>query len=60
MNESSKKILKQLQDKKAALQKEFWFNQELDMKEYLTRYNALNSLIRPLEFEETFNKNNEN
>lgn len=52
MNEATEKILKQLKQKKAALQDEYWFNQNLDMKEYLTRYNALNALIRPLEHEQ--------
>ena len=52
MNEATKKILKQLQQKKAALQDEFWFNQKLSMKEYLIRYNALNALIRPLQHEQ--------
>ena len=52
MNEATEKILKQLQQKKAALQDEYWFNQNLDMKEYLIRYNSLNALIRPLEHEQ--------
>ena len=34
MNEATKKLLKELQQKKAALQDEFWFNQSLDMNEY--------------------------
>ena len=51
MDEATKKLLKQLQQKKAALQDEYWFNQKLSMKEYLTRYNYLNALIRPLEHE---------
>ena len=45
-------LLKNLYAKKAALQDEFWFNQSLDMKEYLIRYNALNALIRPLQHEQ--------
>ena len=52
MDKATKKILKQLQQKKAALQDEFWFNQTLSMKEYLIRYNSLNALIRPLEHEQ--------
>ena len=52
MDEATKKILNQLQQKKAALQDEFWFNQSLSMKEYLIRYNSLNALIRPLEHEQ--------
>ena len=53
----NKELLKNLQAKKAALQKEFWFNQDMDMKEYVVRYDELNALIRPLEFKETFEKN---
>ena len=49
MDRATKKILKELQQKKAALQDEFWFNQNLDLKEYLIRYISLNALIRPLE-----------
>ena len=49
---ATKKLLRQLQQKKAALQDEYWFNQNLDMKEYLIRYNYLNALIRPLEHEQ--------
>lgn len=45
-------LLKNLYAKKAALQDEFWFNQEMDMKEYIVRYNELNALIRPLEFKQ--------
>ena len=52
MCEATKKLLKQLQQKKAALQDEYWFNQNLDMKAYLIRYNYLNALIRPLEHEQ--------
>ena len=52
MDKATKKLLKQLQQKKAALQDEFWFNQSLNMKEYLIRYNALNALIRPLQHEQ--------
>ena len=46
------KNIKAVTQKKTALQDEYWFNQNLDMKEYLIRYNALNSLIRPLEHQE--------
>ena len=46
------KIIKAITAKKAALQDEYWFNQNLDMKEYLIRYNYLNALIRPLEHEQ--------
>ena len=47
-------LLKSLYAKKAALQDDYWFNQNLDMKEYIVRYNELNQIIRQLEF----NKNN--
>ena len=43
-------LLKSLYAKKARLQDDYWFNQDLDMKEYIVRYNELNQIIRQLEF----------
>lgn len=53
----NKELLKNLQAKKAALNDEFMFNQNMKKQEYLARYHELNMLIRPLEFKETFEKN---
>ena len=50
-------LLKSLYAKKAALNDEFMFNQDMKPQEYLARFHELNMLIRPLEFKETFEKN---
>nr|BAR26408.1 hypothetical protein [uncultured Mediterranean phage uvMED]BAR26472.1 hypothetical protein [uncultured Mediterranean phage uvMED] len=55
---TNKEKLKYLQNQKAGLQKAYWF-EHMDQDEYLRRYDALNKLIKPLEFEETFGKNYE-
>ena len=52
---TNKEKLKYLQNQKAGLQKAYWF-ENIDQDEYLRRYDALNKLIKPLEFEETFGK----
>ena len=48
-------LLKSLYAKKAALQDDYWFNKDLNMKEYIVRYNELNQIIRQLELK----KNNQ-
>lgn len=49
-------LLKNLYQKKAALNDEFMFNQNMKKQEYLARYHELNMLIRPLEFKENNKK----
>ena len=50
------KLLKNLYQKKAALNDEFMFNQDMKPQEYLARYHELNMLIRPLEFKQNNKK----
>lgn len=50
------KLLKNLYQKKAALNDEFLFNQDMNPQKYLARYHELNALIRPLEFKENNKK----
>ena len=49
-------LLKSLYAKKAALQDDYWFNQDMDMNEYIVRYNELNQIIRQLEFKKNNKK----
>ena len=51
-------LLKNLYAKKAALQDDYWFNQDMDMKEYIVRYNELNEIIRKLELKKNNMKKN--
>ena len=49
-------LLKSLYQKKAALNDEFIFNQDMKEQEYLAKYHELNMLIRPLEFKQNNKK----
>ena len=49
-------LLKSLYAKKAALNDEFMFNQDMKPQEYLAKYHELNMLIRPLEFKKNNKK----
>ena len=46
----NKDLIKNYQHQLAELQKQFWFN-NLDMKEYCVRYDAINKRINELENE---------
>ena len=50
----SKDLIKNYQHQLAELQNQFWFN-NLDMKEYCVRYDAINKRISELENEERRN-----
>ena len=50
----NKDLIKNYQHQLAELQKQFWFN-NLDMKEYCVRYDAINKRISELENEERRN-----
>ena len=50
----NKELIKNYQHQLAELQNQFWFN-NLDMKEYCVRYDAINKRISELENEERRN-----